>query len=152
MQFLFGCKTAFLYLFPPRHHHCNYCHHYFDDFTDGQVCPEGWMWTSLLLGSPSSGASEWTSIWYVTLLMCPITVVPYLGHRNELLFGMSSCYSSPPQWCRIWGIGMNFYLVCHLTAAPHHSGAVYGALEWTSIWYVTLLQLPTTVVPYLGFT
>ena len=242
LQFLFGCKTAFLYLYFVCHHLCNYRHHYFDHFTDCQACLEGWMWTHLLLDSPSSGALEWTSIWYVTLLQGGIgmnfylvrylatgghwnellfgtlpcyrgalewtsiwyvtllqggigmnfylvcylatgghwnellfgtlpcyrgalewtsiwyvtllqlstTVVQYLGHWNELLFGTSPCYSSPPQWCSIWGIGMNFYLVRRLATAPHHSGAVSGALEWTSIWYVALLQLPTTVVQYLG--
>ena len=150
LQFLFGCKTAFLYLYFVCHHLCNYRHHYFDHFTDCQACLEGWMWTNLLLDSPSSGALEWTSIWYVTLPQLPTTVVQYLGHWDELLFGTLPCYSSPPQWCSIWGIGMNFYLVRYLAPAPHHSGAVSGALEWTSVWYVTLLQLPTTVVQYLG--
>ena len=112
----------------------------------------GGHWNELLFGTLPCyrGALEWTSIWYVTLLQLPTTVVQYLGHWNELLFGMSPCYSSPPQWCSIWGIGMNFYLVRYLATAPHHSGAVSGALEWTSIWYVALLQLPTTVVQYLG--
>ena len=55
-----------------------------------------------------------------------------------------------PRLSFFWGIGMNFYLVRYLAAAPHHSSAVSGALEWTSIWYVTLLQLHVTVVQYLG--
>lgn len=36
-----------------------------------QVYREGWMWTSLPLDFPSSGALEWTSTWYVTLSKAP---------------------------------------------------------------------------------